>query len=225
MIKYASDDKDLLRFATKSPRVGDIDREKGIIYGVSIITIGEAKGHGQYIDETMLVQVLEAGKHAEPIGLKSRFDHPGACSRAIGTFTGRFHDFRRDEDQDRADLHLADAAASSPEGDLRTYILDLAAEDPDAFATSIVFRPDESMRPDSANKGKDGFPPEDDPYWLPHVRLAALHHCDIVDEGAANDGLFGRPDYFAEQAEKWMEEHPDLVGKTLQRKSKGSRPR
>jgi len=206
--------KDLIRFATKET-VGTVDREKGVIYGVSVITVGEAKGHGMYVDETMLEQVLEKGQATGETGLKSRFDHPSACSRAIGTYTGRFHNFRRDDNKVRADLYLADVAAKSPDGDLRTYILDLAEEDPDAFGTSIVFRPDKPVEMDSAEKGKPGAPPDDDPYWLPHARVAALHHCDIVDEGAANDGLFGRPDYFAEQAERWATEHPGVIGKIM----------
>ena len=205
---------ELVRFATKDP-IGKVDKEQGVIHGVAIIELGEAKGHGLFVDETMLEQVLAAGTKKEPIGLKSRFDHPSACSRSVGTFTGRFHNFRRDENKIRADLHLADVAAKSPDGDLRTYILDLAAEDPDAFGTSIVFKMAEPETPDPANKGKDGFPGEDDPFWNPHARLAALHHCDIVDEGAATNGLFGRPDYIAEQMERFAKEHPGAIGRIL----------
>jgi len=200
----------LVRFASKEPLVGDVDFDAGIIHGVAVCSIGEASGHGFYVDETMVDQVVAAMQEKEPVGTKCRFDHPNACSRAIGTFTGRFHNARRDDGKARADLHLAESAAVSPDGDLRTYVLNLAAEDPDAFATSIVFR---FAEPEIVEYGDEV--PSDDPRRLPHVRLSALHHCDVVDEGAANDGLFGRPDYFAEQAEKWMSEHPALIGRAL----------
>jgi len=211
-----SNAKRLERFADVAA-VGDIDRDAGIIYGISVVSKGEAKGHGKYVDEIMLDQVAEKGNAKEPTGTKSRFDHPNACSRAVGTAVGRLHEFRRDQDRVRADLHLFDAAANSPDGDLRNYILDLAEEDPDAFAMSIVFKRDTSVNPDPANKGKPGYPAESDPYWLPHARVKELHHCDVVDEGAANDGLFGRPDYWTEQAEKFISEHPEIIAGILDR--------
>lgn len=212
----AQSGKERIRFATKNP-VGIIDTEKGIIFGISVLTVGEAQGHGMYVDETMVDQAVALGAAQDPVGVKCRFDHPNACGRSMGTFVGRFHEFRRDEDQARADLHIAEAAADSPDGDFRNYILELASEDPKSFATSIVFRPDEPFVPDSANKGKPGYPPEGDPFWFPHARIKALHQCDVVDEGAANDGLFGRPDYWAEQAERWADEHPNIVGRIISR--------
>lgn len=207
-------EKSISRFDSNNS-VGSVDKEKGIIYGISIITVGEAAKHGVFVDETMVNQVVEKGKAKEPLGLKSRFDHPGACSRAIGTFTGRFHNFRRDGLQARADLFLAESSAISPDGNLREYILELAEEDPDAFATSIVFTNAEPFIPDQETMGQDGLPAKDDPYWYPHSRVDSLYHCDIVDEGAANKGLFGRPDYWAEQAEKWSNEHPGVIGKII----------
>lgn len=206
--------KNISRFDSANS-VGSVDREKGIIYGVSIITVGEASGHGVFVDETMVEQVIKKGNEKEPLGLKSRFDHPSACSRAVGTFTGRFHNFRRDGLQARADLFLAESSSISPDGDLREYILGLAEEDPDAFATSIVFTNAEAFIPDAEKVGAEGMPPSEDPYWLPHARVESLYHCDIVDEGAANKGLFGRPDYWAEQAEKWSNEHPGVIGKII----------
>lgn len=208
---------ELFRFKSQA-KPGEVDQEQGIIFGVSVIRFGrEAEGHGVYIDETFADQIVKAGKKAESTGVKARFDHPNACARALGTFVGRLHKFRRDEGGARADLHIAEAAAISPDGDLKAYILKLAEEDPDAFATSIVFRPDTPWRPDSANKGKRGSPGKDDPFWMPHARLKSLTQCDVVDEGAANDGLFGRPNYMAEQVEKWAEEHEGMIAGWLDR--------
>lgn len=209
------DHKKLTRYRAHSQV--NIDRDAGVIFGVSILTIGEAKGHEEFIDETMLEQCVEHGRAKEPIGLKSRFDHPQACSRSMGTFTGRFHNFRRDEDKVRADLHLSDASAKSPEGNLRDYILDLAAEDPAAFATSIVFRKGEPFIPHVDSTALHDAPDDKDPFWLEHARIDALHHCDVVDEGAASNGFFGRPDYMAEQAERWAEENDGIIAGILNR--------
>ena len=198
-------------------QVGLVDREAGVIFGVSMITANrEASGHEMYIDETMLNQVVEAGQEKSPLGLKARFDHPNACSRAMGTFVGRFLDVRRDDEQARGDLHISEAAAISPDGDLREYIMTLAEDDPAAFATSIVFRGSEPFTPDKKDEALRAEHPEDsDPFWFPHARLAKLQQCDVVDEGAANDSLFGRPNYLAEQMEKWANEHDGIIAGQL----------
>lgn len=205
--------------------VGRVDREQGIIYGVSLVTKGEAKGHGEYVDDTAVQQVVDMAQGKEPLGLKSRFDHPQACSRSMGTVIGRFHNARRDGDHGRADLHLLETAASSPDGDLRGYVMDLAEEDPKAFATSIIFRHSDPEQPDRSNEGKEGYPATGDAYWLPHIRLESLSHCDVVDEGAANDGIFGRADYWEEQAERWADEHPGVIGSMLDRYFRRKRER
>lgn len=190
----------LVRFNEHNP-VGKVDRENGIIYGVSVITGNrEATGHEMWVDETMVSQVVDFGNENKQ-GLKARFDHPNPCAGSMGTVVGRFKNFTKDGIQARADLHLLESAADSPNGDYRTYILNLAAEDPEAFATSIVFRQGEAYEPQHEDfSDKD---PED-PFFYPHARIKALTHCDVVDEGAANEGLFGRPDYLAEQAEKFL---------------------
>lgn len=192
------------------PSIGDIDRENGIIFGVSIITGGrEALGHGSFVDDTMVDQVVALGKETDKgPGLKARFDHPNSCFKSIGTAVGRFKNFRKDGDKARADLHLLDSAASSPEGDLRKHLLDLASEDPDIFATSIVFRPGESVE-----FSTEDFPDknENDPFFMPHSRVDSLLACDVVDEGAANDSLFGNPNYMANQVESWTKENPEII--------------
>jgi len=203
-----------LKFSHLNQGLPTVDRENGIIRGVAVITGDrEALGHEIYVDETTVNQVVAAGQEADKgPGLKARFDHPNACFRSIGTAVGRFRNFRKEGLKAKADLHLLDAAASSPEGDLRTHILDLAEEDPDIFATSIVFTQDtpEEFSPED-------FPSKDpeDAFFFPHARIDSLYACDIVDEGAANDGLFGRPDYLAEQAEKWGKEHPEILVNVL----------
>ena len=204
---------ELIRFDAHGP-IERVDRENGVIRGVSIITGNrEASGHGVFIDETFTDQVIEAGRAQGKLGVKSRFDHPGACSRSMGTTIGRMRKFRRHEDDPNkvlADLHLLQAAKTSPDGDLFTHVLDLADEDPDAFGVSIVFRED---KPETFEFDDDVS--ADDPRRLPHARLASLHQADVVDEPAANDGLFGRPNYWAEQIGKWADEHDGTIAEVL----------
>jgi len=196
----------------KASGFGSIDREEGIIRGVSLIHGNqEALGHEMFIDIKMVNQVVALGKETGDVGLKARFDHPSACFSSMGSHVGRFKNFRRKGDKGLADLHIADFAASSPQGDLRTHLLDVAEEDPGMVGFSIVFRPGEP----EVVLAKEGDDPESPEFMFPHARVDSLHACDVVDEPAANpDGLFsvfGRPNYMAEQIEAWAEENPELL--------------
>lgn len=175
-----------------------VDRGRGIIHGYSVITAGEVRGWDLWADEDFIDQVVAAG-NAVAGGIKSRFTHPGLSSDGLGTFLGRSVNFRREDGRVRADLHLADSAQTSPKGDLRTYVLDLAAEDPDAFGASIVYRRDldaeQAFRDAHADeKGTFQSPDPGNVDGLPHTRLARLAAVDAVDTPAANAGLFGEPE-------------------------------
>jgi hypothetical protein len=39
-----------------------VDAQKGIIFGVSVISIGEARGHNMFVDRTTLEQFLKVAK-------------------------------------------------------------------------------------------------------------------------------------------------------------------
>lgn len=151
-----------------------VNRLTHVIHGVSVIQVGPALGHSLYVDFGTLQQVVELGNFL-PMGVKSRFTHPGLSADGLGRFLGRVKGFYVDGDRVRADLYLADASAKSPYGDLREYIESLAETDASAFGMSVVYRPNEPYQQD----GKA------------FIRLAALLAVDVVDEPAANrDGLF-----------------------------------
>ena len=68
------------RAAKASGSKAVVDREggkygAGLINGVSLITAGEALGHGLWIDETFIEQA-RAALAEEPNGVKSRWTHP-----------------------------------------------------------------------------------------------------------------------------------------------------
>jgi hypothetical protein len=214
----------------KAAPAGRIDDEQGIIEGVKVCTEGEASGHGVHLDSEFIQTVVKFGNEKKQ-GLKARFGHPNMCSTALGTFIGRHKNFReqttvRDDGSKAltavADLFLSNEAKGAPGGDLHTYILGLAKNEPDMFGESIVFTPGREYRKTSDGDNayvtwqtgpdgkelfdedglrllgyvdKDGKPinPKETPLSEEiYVECAALHACDCVDDPAANDGLFSK---------------------------------
>lgn len=183
-----------------APNQLGVDRAAGRINGVAIIQPGEAKGHGVLIDGTMLDQVTAAGAAADR-GIKARFTHPGMCADGLGTLIGHFTNFRRDGDTVRADLQLSDTAKKTPNGNLYSYVLDLADKEPARFGNSIVFsgipvwktKRGEIPINDKSLASMDGYrKPDDREGDKPFARLSLLHASDLVDEPAATTGgLFG----------------------------------
>jgi hypothetical protein len=203
-----------------------VNREKGILEGVAVITEGEARGHGFAIDEDFVQDVVSAGA-AAPGGIKSRFGHPNASSNALGTFLGREQRFYLDRRDGkaiaRADLHLSETAKKSPKGDLHEYTLDLAEHEPDMFGTSIVFTWSNMYKRDK--DGKKVYAYDEDGEWnpafsklrdqLPVPVLNELRADDVVDQPAANEGgLFSESLYsdgVAAQMTALLDEHPALL--------------
>lgn len=159
----------------------EIDRENRVIEGFAVVSKGEARGHNVMLDETFLDQVVEHGNKAKR-GVKMRFDHPNASNTSMGTALGRAKRFRRDGEVVRADAHLLNAASKSPNGDLATYVMDLAEEDPAAFGASLVFVGDELDQRDEDGNRIKGAPKL--------ARLGKLLATDVVDDPAANPGGF-----------------------------------
>lgn len=161
------------------------DKYKGVIRGFAVMTQGNVKDmRGWEIDETTLSQIVEAGNKVQ-LGLKSRFGHPNMSSTALGTFTGRAKNFRKDGDIARADLFISKTAYETPDGDIASYVLDLAEKDPEAFGTSVVLGEFDLEYADKEKK-KDG---KDLP---PRLRVSSLMAVDVVDDPAANDGMFNK---------------------------------
>jgi hypothetical protein len=168
-----------------------VDREKGIIRGFAVMTKGFVKDkRGWEIDDATLEQVVESGNGLKA-GLKSRFGHPMMSSEALGTFLGRVKNFGKEGDVVRADLYFDESAYKTPDGDLATYVMDLAENDPEAFGASVVlleYDLEEQLKADGKTPKKDanGNP-------LPEkLRVAKLSSVDVVDEPAANEGFFGK---------------------------------
>lgn len=177
----------------------------GLIQGVSVATLGEALGHGMWIDEVTLKQIADAG-NAAAAGLKSRWTHPDMSSDGMGKLTSRLRAFRVSGDQVFANQHFLRIGHTSPDGDLASYQMDLAEEDPTSYGLSIVFERDrgEMSRFQLEHSDADGnfkSPDERNLNNYPHVRLKKLWAADAVDEPAANpNGLFSREKDLAREA-------------------------
>ena len=179
----------------------------GLIQNVSVLTEGEAIGHGLWIDSTMIQQTHDAIVAAGEKGVKSRFTHPGMCSDGLGKHLGRIANSRIEGKSLIADLHFTKSAHSTPDGDLAEYVTLLVTEDPNAAGLSIVF--DRDYRAESLLLMENGAKIVDGEYGqyvdtsdfkspdasnvenYPHARLLELRAIDVVDEPAANpNGMF-----------------------------------
>jgi hypothetical protein len=190
-----------------SAPVANIDRELGIIQGVTIARVGPAKGHNGFVDRTFLLQIVDNAA-SKPAGIKARFGHPNICSQALGTYLGRFKNYSYSGDLVKADLHLDDTAKNTPSGDLYSYVLDMAEKNPDMFGASIVFEIGESI---FLEEELDGEKIEKE-----YFRLKELRATDIVDEPAATDGLFSSVrlsgvEAFPGIATQFLDENPEIL--------------
>jgi hypothetical protein len=99
-----------------------------IIEGVSIISVGEAKGHGLFVDATTL-QEVKACAESYAGGVKVNLDHGAGIKDIIGFVDN----FRIIGDKLVADLNLLENA------ERRAYVLEIAEKLPDTFGISIAF--------------------------------------------------------------------------------------
>lgn len=178
-----------------------IDSEKGIIKGVSLASEGEAKGHGVMLDSKFIRQVVAGGKE-NPQGLKARFGHPNMCSDALGTYLGRFKNFRRNGEQALADLYLDESSKETPNGNLYDYVLSMAASNPDMFGASVVFKPSDNET--KTTKDENGEKIDTD-----FARIDTLLATDLVDSPASGENLFSTDD-LASQVTLFLDSKPEI---------------
>jgi hypothetical protein len=124
----------------------EVDVEKGIIKNAAVISIGEAEGHNFWVDATTLEQVASL-INANKDGVKIRFKHPDmtpvdggvTIEDDIGTVVGRLKNARVEGQSVRGDIYLGAYAESLPGlGDVRSYLLGIAKDDPEAIGLSAV---------------------------------------------------------------------------------------
>ena len=155
-----SDNPSLTFFA--SAKVGNIDAAKGLIKGISVITIGEVLGHDKYVDAKTLKTVLSSASEYSG-GLKVKLNH----GSDVGSIVGYLDTFRIEGEQLKADFHLL------KNSDHSNYVLELASTVPEQIGMSIAFS--------FETEDVEGLP-------YPAVRCIEIYSCDLVDSPAANAG-------------------------------------
>lgn len=144
-----------------------VDRESGVIHGVSVITEGAAKGHGILIDQTTLAQVKECAEQF-PDGVRVKVNHGTGFDSIVGVLRS----FRIAGPKLIADLHLL------RNHEMRDRIFEIASEMPGSVGLSIHFS--------GENEEIKG---------ARYARCSELYSVDFVDRPAANpSGLFQRVD-------------------------------
>lgn len=164
------------RFEAPAARLtADEIRRTNVVKGVSLVTVGWAKGHIAWdakgdiypvaIDAETLRTVMECAKTYRT-GLKVKVRHGSGPEDTCGHLSN----FRLDGDKLRGDWTLY------PTYDRYDHLVTLIATIPDTFGMSIDFSGPREFR--------DGYA---------YARCTEIYNCAVVDEPAANpDGLFDR---------------------------------
>jgi len=148
-----------------------IDAAAGVIYGVSVITVGEAEGKnaGTFIDQTTLSQIHSvASKFKDGVKVKMSMskEHDGS----VGQIVGVLKNFKTDGNHERADFHLLKSDENFAK------IIEMSSTMPTEFGFSVVI-------PKSIEKvdGKEC------------LRCDDIYSIDLVEAPAANpSGLFSQ---------------------------------
>ena len=195
-----------------SQKPSKVDREKGIIHDIIVVAAGEAKGHNLHLNDKFLDDVLTLAAE-RPAGIKARFGHPNICATALGTYLGRFKNFRESSHQFPsasaggqvlADLHLDPSAKKSPKGNLYEYVLEMAENNPDMFGASLAFKQGKAIKEFAEVNGKQ--------IEKQFATIKSLYATDLVDSPAATDSLFEafEHDDLASQVTLFLDEHPQV---------------
>lgn len=182
-----------MKFSRLKPLRGagtpNVDFDNDRINDVVIVETGMAKGHGVWLDEKFIRDVVSEGQDSAPI--KSRYGHPNMCSNSLGDYIGAYENFRyREKDgkhQAIADLQLdRDVADKSPKysKSLTDYILEFASKRPEMFGNSIVFsgiREERKVKDEKGEKVTRSFMV---------LKKGGFNASDVVDDPAATSGMF-----------------------------------
>jgi hypothetical protein len=144
-------------------QLGKFYADQGMIMGVSVITEGDALGHGVMIDAVSIVTIKDCAM-MHPSGLKVMINHEDGIENTVGVL----RNFVIDGIQLRADLQMLLSS------EYTAQVLEMAQVMPESFGMSISF---------SGDLEEIG--------GLYYVRCMEIYSCDIVDMPAANpNGLF-----------------------------------
>jgi hypothetical protein len=164
-----------------------INSEEGIMSGVSLISVGEAKGHELFVDEDSIESILSVIKDTK---LPSYLTHRGALFEdRLTKEIGYFNNFRIKDNKIVGDFH---AFKSFKDDDAKTYrrLFEMAEQIPERFGLSIVFSANQVWATEKGDV-ETLDKPDDALFEYPSIRVNEVMSADFVDTPAANEkGLF-----------------------------------
>jgi hypothetical protein len=179
-----------------------IDAEKGVIYGVVLAQKGLNK-NGTYFSERFLNELKDKGEERGYI--KARFGHPTMCNNSLGSYIGRYKNFKVEDEKLFGDLYLDDITKdTNVEGrgiTMYDYIMRMAQSNSDMFGNSIVILANyviEEYEEGGEKKEADGH------------ELVEWISSDLVDDPAATDSLFHSADDLGVKITDFLDENPQI---------------
>ncbi len=167
--------------------------DKGL-QDVSILTIGEAAGHGMIVDEKTIEDFmrLSIGKSIPAfLTHEGAIDDNGRPKDRLGKEIGMFSGFYRDGDKVRAKNFQFLEAFKTSEGRTHATLVEMAKGFADNLGISPVMRRALAWVTNSGEVPADGKTvPAGALNKFPSMRLRELLSCDFVQKPAANVGLF-----------------------------------
>jgi hypothetical protein len=162
---------------------------------VSILTAGEADGHGMIVDEKTIAGFMElAMGKTIPAYLThdGAIDDSGRPADRLGKEIGMFSGFYRDGDKVRArNFQFLDSFIAS-EPKTHSTLVEMAQKFADKLGISPVIAHFKAwvLGDGTEVPAKNGPRPENASFAMPSMRVAAIKSCDFVQQPAANVGLF-----------------------------------
>jgi hypothetical protein len=150
-----------------------VDRDNGIIKGVSLIAIGDARGHKKAVDQRTLETVRDCAKQYGKLRVKF---NPTTFNHGNGSLAGYIpaESLRIENNKTLGDIHLYKAFPA----EAKEYLYEIAETTPNNIGLSIEFTGDD----ETINKQK-------------FARCEEIFAATIVDLPAANPtGLFAASD-------------------------------
>lgn len=181
----------------------NIDRESGKINNVVIANYGKNK-NGTFFSDNFLEELLDYGNNAKN-GIKARFGHPNMCSTSLGSFVGRYTNFRIENRNLYGDLKVDDIAKKTKvEGrdiSMFDWLFDMAENNPDVFGNSIHIIAEDTEEVVNENG-------EDKTYY--GHKLLEWVASDIVDDPAATENLFYKTEDFGVLFTNFLDENQEV---------------
>lgn len=178
----------------------NVDRDNMRLTDVVMCRVGVAKGHGQWVNEQFIADLVELGKAKGDTGVKVRYGHPPCFEDPIGTEIGYATNWRLSEDGQQAIADVDFVVTDANRKDIN-HIMGWADVRPSMLGNSIEF----GYKP---MRDEDGQPVLYEGMEQPVI--SSLDATAIVSDPAATEALFHTAQ-FSEQVNRFMSFDTNLL--------------